>query len=738
MAVAGGEHLRVEQDHRGVAVATIDVAGMPVNVITEGLVRELGELVQQWERDAPRAIVFRSGKSSGFLAGADVRQIQRLRTVEEVQAVLRAGQELFQRLERLPCPVIAAIHGPCLGGGLEFALACHYRIARDDPSTRLGLPEVQLGLIPGWGGTQRLPRLVGWKRAVTMILEGASLPARKAWEAGLVDAIAEPAQWEAAVERFVTERLQGVALPRPRKSLTDRLLDGTWAGRWLIFSQARKRLGVRAEHYPALTAALRALEAGLRGRRVDGFAVERQEFARVVFTPAARRLLELFFAREKARKTATWVGSDVPIRTFQKVAVIGGGVMGSGIAQLLAVNGYTVVVKEVQAELAAAAQQRIAELLRTAVAKEVLRPADAQAAMQRLTVTTDWEPLQGADLAVEAVVEKEEVKRTVFQELARHLGPQAILASNTSALSISRLAEAVPEPGRVAGLHFFNPVHKMPLVEVIRTLHTQPETIAALVELVRKLGKVPVVVADSPGFLVNRILFPYLDEAVRLLLEGVPAEAIDRAAVRFGMPMGPLELLDQVGIDIAADVSKTFAALAVEPSPTPQHFAAMVADGALGKKTGRGFYQYEGDKRKGLTSWARPSVGTATTLVEEPSVGDTELSELQQRLIYPMLNEAARCLDSGVVPEAWMVDLAMVLGTGFAPFRGGPLHTADALGIPRLVRELDVLQRRCGPRYTPAPLLRTLAAEERDFYPADDRSAVAMPTPATGSASPHP
>jgi 3-hydroxyacyl-CoA dehydrogenase/enoyl-CoA hydratase/3-hydroxybutyryl-CoA epimerase len=732
----GYEHLRCERDEREVEVVTLDVRDTPVNIFTEGLFAELQSLVERWERKIPRAVVFRSGKASGFLAGADVKQIQRLRTVEEVETVLRAGQELFARLERLACPTVAAIHGPCLGGGLEFALACRFRIARDDPSTRLGLPEVQLGLIPGWGGTQRLPRLVGWRRAITMILEGSTLNARKALEAGLVDAVYPADQWEAGIESFLADRLRDLPVHSPRRSLTDRLLDGTWAGRRLLLTQARKRLGIKAEHYPALLAALRAIEAGMRSGREEGFRVEREEFLRVVFTPAARHLIELFFAREKARKTSTWIRSPVRPRSFQKAVVVGGGVMGSGIAQLLALHGLPVVIKEIQPELAAAARRRVEELIRTAVSKGVMSAAEADAVLQRLTVTAEWEPVHEADLAIEAVVEKEEVKRTVFQQLAEQLGAEAVLVSNTSALSITRLAEGIAQPQRMAGLHFFNPVHKMPLVEVVRTSQTSEETLAALVDLVRKVGKVPVVVTDSPGFLVNRILFPYLDEAVRLLLEGTPATAIDQAAVRFGMPMGPLELLDQIGLDIAADVSRTFAALAVDPSPTPERFAAMVADGALGKKNGRGFYYYDGDKKKGVSPWGQPGRGPAIASVPEGDTSGTNtLSELQQRLIYPMINEAARCLENGVVEEAWMIDLAMVLGTGFAPFRGGPLHTADALGIPRLVRELEVLQRRYGPRYAPTALLRTLASEERDFYPAEQKqprvpaSATTAPTP---------
>ncbi len=714
------DNLRWEADAAGIVTVTIDVANAPVNIFNEALFADVQAAAAAIEQARPRAVVFRSGKPSGFLAGADVKQIQRLKTEAEVRAILESGQELFARIEKWPWLTVAAIHGPCLGGGLEFALACRYRIARHDAATRLGLPEVQLGLIPGWGGTQRLPRRIGLKQALIMILEGAAWNAAKAYATGLADALIPPQEWETGIARFVEDRLAGRPLPRPRRSLTDRLLDGTWAGRRIVMHQARKRLGPRLVHYPALGAALRAVEAGFRLPEPEGYAAEREEFVRVVFTPAARNLLDVFFWREKARKPSSWVSAEVPVRRFQKVAVIGGGVMGSGIAQLLALQGWPVVVKEVNAELASAARQRIDALLRTAADKGAVTPEEAEAARQRLTVTAEWEPLRGADLAIEAVVEREGVKRTVFAQLAEHLGSEAVLASNTSALSITRLAEAVPRPERVAGLHFFNPVHKMPLVEVVRTPHTEEAAVAALVELARQAGKVPVVVQDSPGFLVNRILFPYLDEAVRLLTEGVPAETIDRAAVRFGMPMGPLELLDQIGIDIAADVSQSFRALAAEPSPTPERLAAMAAAGALGKKTGRGFYEYEGERRRGPSQWGQPSGEPSPLAVEPPEA--SEFSELQERLIYPMLNEAARSLGEGIVAAAWMVDLAMILGTGFAPFRGGPLRTADALGLPRLVRELEALSRRFGPRYEPAPLLRSLAAEERGFY--------AVPAPA--------
>ena len=704
-------HLRLERDARGVATISLDVKDVPINVFNDEVARELEQVLQRIERDKPRALVVRSAKPSGFLAGADVRQIRQLKSEDEVRSVLTAGQQLFDRIERLPFPTIAVIHGPCLGGGLELALACRHRVARDDGQTKLGLPEVQLGLIPGWGGTQRLPRVVGLRRALQMILESSSLSTAKAVKVGLVDLAVPPEQFEGAVERFIEDRLADRPVRRPGRGILGGLLDGTRPGRAIIFRTARKRIRSREADYPALPAALRAVEAGYRGSPADGFAAERGEFARVVFSPTARNLIELFFHRERARKPATWVAADITPAPVRKAVVVGAGTMGAGIAQLVALNGIPVVMKDINDEIVAGGMKKIESLSGDAVAKGALARDAADAALRSITPTAEWGPLAGADIVVEAVIEREDVKRDVFRRLAEQLGPEAVLASNTSALSIARLAETTPNPGRVAGLHFFNPVHKMHLVEVIRAPGTNDATIATLVELVRRLGKVPVVVADSPGFLVNRILFPYLDEAVRLTIEtGRPVA--DSAAVSFGMPMGPLELLDQIGIDIAADVARTFAALARDVGPTPERFAAMVKDGALGKKAGRGFYEYR-DGSITPSRWGHDPDRPDPPRTDLPR---GELTAIQKRLIYPMINEAAKCLEAGVVSEAWVVDLAMVLGTGFAPFRGGPLRTADSLGLSRVVGELEVLRRDHGERFEPAALLRVRAKEGREFY----------------------
>ncbi|MBN9517736.1 multifunctional fatty acid oxidation complex subunit alpha [bacterium] len=679
-------HLRLDRDARGVATVSFDVQGAPVNVFNDEVIRDLGQVVERLERDPPRVVAFRSAKPSGFLAGADVHRIRRLESEPEVRAVLTAGHGLFDRVERL---------------------------ARDDAQTRLGLPEVTLGLIPGWGGTQRLPRLVGLRQALRMILEGTALSATKAAAAGLVDRTAPPDDFETAVTRFLDEVPAGRPVRRPGRGLLGAVFDGTGPGRALVFAIARKRVAGRGRDYPALPAALRAIEAGVRGPRAAGFAAECDEFVRVVFTPAAHNLIEVFLQRERARSRSTWVpGGPQPV-PVRKVAVVGAGVMGAGITQLVALAGVPVAMKDVADEIVAGGMKKVESLTADAVGKGAITREAAGAAQHNVTATTEWGPLAGADVAVEAVVEREDVKREVFRQLAEALGDSAVLASNTSALSVTRLAAVTPHPARVAGLHFFNPVHRMQLVEVVRGRDTGDGTVATLVEFVRKLGKVPVVVADSPGFLVNRILFPYLDEAVRLVLDGVPGEEVDRAAVRFGMPVGPLELLDQVGVDIAADVSGALAPLrGGDPGPAPERFAAMARDGALGRKAGRGFYEYRGARRGRPTPWSTP---TRPRPVPRGS-GAGEFGEVQKRLIYPMINEAARCLEGGVVGEAWVVDLAMVLGTGYAPFRGGPLRTADALGVVAVVRDLDVLRGAYGDRFGVATILRAKAGDGRGFY----------------------
>ncbi len=715
------KNFRVETDARGVATAILDVPDRGMNVFDRSVIEELESLVSQWEQAKDiKAIVFQSGKPSGFLAGADINVIQSLSTPLEANEMILRGQTLMTRIEQLPQPTIAVIHGPCLGGGLEFALACNYRIARDDGSTRLGLPETQLGVIPGWGGTQRLPRAVGVVKALEMILAAKKVSASAAQKMGLVHLAATPKDFEKAVSAFVETVIASPSATEvrcsPRQPLLARLVNNTRFGRWMAFKGTRQKLAHQLEHYPALEAAVEAVEAGYKTPGQAGMDAERTAFCRVLFSPTCRNLIGLFFQREKARSAATWAGTAETEKpaAIEKLGIIGGGAMGAGIAQLAAYQGLEVVLREINQEALDAGMGRIKKLFDEAVAKRRLTAEEAAAKLAHVKPTIDWEPLRPMDAVIEAVVEREDIKQKVFQELEAHTSSKAVLATNTSSLSVGRLAESREHPDRIAGLHFFNPVHRMELVEVVRTDSTTPAAISRLVRLVKKLGKTPIVVEDSPGFVVNRILFPYLAEAVRMVCEGESVTWIDKTLKRFGMPMGPLELLDQVGLDIGAHVAGSLADVIPDPGPTAKRLSEMVEAGWLGKKSGQGFYVYEKGKKGKPTVWGETQ--PTPVPINAPDSFATGLSLTELRLLLPIINEAARCLEEHIVRDAWMIDLAMVLGTGFAPFRGGPLRLADSLGISHVVADMQTLQKLLGDRFAPCGLLASLDLAQDKFY----------------------
>ncbi|MEZ6092401.1 MAG: 3-hydroxyacyl-CoA dehydrogenase NAD-binding domain-containing protein [Pirellulaceae bacterium] len=597
------KHFRICRDDRDVVTVWIGHATRSMNVFDDEVIAELQQVVADLEGDDhARAVVFRSSKETGFMAGADVGKIASV-TIDEVGDILLAGQSLFTRIEKLSVPTLAVISGPCLGGGLEFALACRYRIAQENASTRLGLPEVQLGVIPGWGGTQRLPARVGLMQALPMILQGKKLPAGKALKIGLVDAIADEAGWKTAVDEFIDRLLREPETPNhvPTIGLWNRMLDRTVIGRRLVMHGARKRIAKESEHYPALAAALRAIEASY-DKTVDGFAVERTEFSKLIETRTCRNLLELFFRRERARSVDTWRSTtegrgDVP--RIAKLGIIGAGAMGAGIGQLAALKGFDVVMKEINDSLAEAGMKRVKDLIDDMVSSRRLPKVDGDDALQRVRATSDWSPLEDADLVIEAVVEREDVKDKVFRELSKHVKSSGVLATNTSSLSVARMAGASDRPDRVAGLHFFNPVHRMELVEVVRADSTSAAVVEQLVAFVRQMGKTPIVTSDSPGFLVNRILFPYIGEAIQLVCDGESVEQIDRQARRFGMPMGPLELLDHVGLDVAYHVSGSLETVLKDNQRVIDLLGKLVAAGWIGRKSGQGFYEYREGKRRG-------------------------------------------------------------------------------------------------------------------------------------------
>ncbi len=708
----------VHRDFHGVMTAILNVPDQAVNVFNESVMHDLDELMRAVEHDeSVTALVFRSGKESGFLAGADLKIIGSLTSAEAAQEICGAGQGLMARLQSLRVPSVAIISGVCLGGGLEFVLACKHRIVIDDPRTKLGLPEVELGLLPGWGGTQRLPRLIGLSAALPMLLTGKKVGAKEAYRIGLADVVCKPGDVDEQVARLLgihttgtpvqnyvadatftlgsaaSRLFRGIADPGHREGVWTWFKDRTGPGQWLVKKIAHRSIASNTANYPALSAIMTAVSAGLGDRTGRGYTVEREEFGKLLMTDAHRSLLGLFFQRERARKAETWVrGLTTKPRRVRKVGVLGGGTMGAGIAHWAAVQGFEVVLKEVNAELLDAGLGRIRDLFDESVRKHAITPSDAATKIGAITATTDWRAFSDVDLVIEAVTERLDIKQTVFRDLELFCPKHAVLASNTSALSIRAIGEAIHDSGRVLGLHFFNPVHRMQLVEVVRTDQSRDEDVAMLVDFVKKLGKVPLVTADSPGFVVNRILFPYLDEAVRLHCEGVPTEEIDRALKRFGMPMGPLELLDQVGLDVAAHVADSLNSLSPEPSPTGGRLHEMASEGHFGRKSGRGFYVYVG-KRKGraVTSGGK----------SKPMSSD----DIRDRIVLRLVNEAAKCLHEGVVPEAWMIDLGMVLGTGFAPFLGGPFRMCELRGYGEAVAKLEYFQKTAGPRFAPATWL---------------------------------
>ena len=717
------EHFAVETDHRGVITVTLSVRDRPMNVFDAAVITELERIVD-WLHTREDAVfaVFRSGKESGFLAGADVKAIRAIGSAEQADALVTRGQALFQRVERLPMPTLAVLHGPCLGGGLEFSLACTYRVARDNSSTQIGLPEIKLGLIPGWGGTQRLPRLIGCRAALDLILQGRSLDAREAFRLGLIDRTISPHGWDSEIDQFIDDCLSGQVAnsAHHRRGGWLRWIQDCWPMRQVMFEIVGRKIASRARHYPALSAAVRAVHGGY-DRTSNGFESERREFVQLWNTPTSRNLIDLFLAREAARSLGTWVGDrgrvahERPIRTL---GVVGAGAMGAGIGQLAAARGFQVNLMEVDAAAAEAGRARVEKLFRRLALRKSWPAEQLEAALQSVAVSCDADDLTACDLVIEAVVEQESVKQDVFGRLDRSVQASAILATNTSSLSVDSMATATGRPEKVAGLHFFNPVHRMDLVEVVQGEMTDDETVARLVGFVRALGKTPIVTSDSPGFLVNRILFPYLGEAVMMLREGEDIQTIDQQVRRFGMPMGPLELLDQVGLDVALHVARSLRSVLADSGPVIDPLAVMAEHDRLGKKSGVGFYHYRRGVRRqpaalpsGFPRQFRPS--SSDSFVEDG------MTAIQRRAVYPMLTEAIRCLQQRVVRHAWAIDLGMVLGTGFAPHTGGPLHLVDKIGPATVLENLRRLTVFYGPRYQPPTLLEDLVESDGRFFTDD-------------------
>ncbi len=699
----------------GIAVVTFDLPGEPVNKLSDAVKVEFEALlIQIRDDDAIQAAVLISGKPDSFIAGADIDEFTALTTESAAERLSFEGQEMVNRVETLPKPVVAAIHGACLGGGLELALACHYRVATDHPKTQLGLPEVQLGLIPGAGGCQRLPRLIGARAALELILTGRSERAARALRAGLVDELV-PASILRGTAVAAAARLVRDGLPRrqPKTGLQGLLLDRTATGRRLVYRKAEQQvLAKSGGHYPAPLKALEAVRVGLEQGITAGLAAEHRAFGELAVGDVSRKLVQVFFATGALKKDdGIPPGLAVP-RQIRRLGVVGAGFMGAGIA------GTAVANVEVDTRLKDADLARVGKGLKTVagmLGERLKRRRITRPQFERLSALVsggdDYRGFGRADLVIEAVFEDLELKQRVLAEVEAVIRPEAIFASNTSTIPIRDIAAHAVRPERVLGMHFFSPVEKMPLVEVIPTDDTAPEAIVTAVRFGRRMGKTVIVAADHPGFWVNRILSPYLNEAAILLSEGVPIELIDRTMTAWGFPVGPVALLDEVGLDVAQKAGGVMHAAFGERLHPPETLARLLADGRLGRKNGRGFYRYHDGHKAGVDDSVYPLLGVRPVEDAVPEV-------IERRLVHAMLNEAAMALDEGAVRSARDGDVGALFGIGYPAFRGGPLRTIDDYTATRVLETLRDLEDVHGARFAPAVCLIEAVTHGTRYYPA--------------------
>ncbi|QDF74914.1 MULTISPECIES: fatty acid oxidation complex subunit alpha FadJ [Shewanella] len=693
----------------GIAVLTMDVPGETMNTLRAEFGPEICEMLAEIKSDASiRGVVIISGKKDSFVAGADISMLDACSTAGDARELSKQGHEVFFALESLTIPVVAAINGACLGGGLELALACHQRVCSDSNKTMLGLPEVQLGLLPGGGGTQRLPRLVGIAKALDMMLTGKQLRPKQALKLGLVDdVVPESILLQTAVEMA----LAGARPAKKRKvSLVEKLLEGTPVGRNIIFDQALKQVNKKTQgNYPAPEKIIDCVRQGMTKDMVKGLEVEAQHFGDLVVSSESEALRSIFFATTDMKKESG--AGDVSPKAVNKVMVLGGGLMGGGIASVTTTKAKIPVrVKDISETGLSNALAYAYKLLAKGVKRRHMTPAVRDNLMALMTTTTEYKGIKDADMVVEAVFEDLNLKHQMVKDVERECGEHTIFASNTSSLPIKQIAEAAERPENVIGLHYFSPVEKMPLVEVIAHEKTSPQTIATTVAFARKQGKTPIVVKDGAGFYVNRILALYMNEAANLLLEGQSVDHLDKALVKFGFPVGPMTLLDEVGIDVGAKISPILEKELGERFKAPAAFDKLLADDRKGRKNGKGFYQYGNKAKKKLVDESVYGVLGLTPAT------DKEPRAVAERCVMQMLNEAVRCLEEGIISSPRDGDIGAIFGIGFPPFLGGPFRYMDSLGAKHLVETLKRYQSEFGDRFTPCDRLVEMAESGAKFY----------------------
>ncbi|MCK9782985.1 fatty acid oxidation complex subunit alpha FadJ [Proteus vulgaris] len=704
-------HFSVRNDKVG--VITIDVVGEKVNTLKAEFVQQFQDVLKQAQQHSGvKGLIITSGKTDSFIAGADIAMIAGCKSKEEASALAKAGQDLFTQLENYPLPVVAAINGVCLGGGLELALACHGRICSDNSKTRLGLPEVQLGLLPGSGGTQRLPRLIGVTSALDMILTGRQVNAKRALKLGLVnDVVSQDILLEVAAKWILTGKKE-----QRKHSVMDRFWANTTLGRNILFGQAKKRTLAKTKgHYPAAERILYVIERGLERDIQTGFKEEANAFGELAMTPVSSALRHLFFA-STALKNET--GSSEKPDNLHHIGILGGGLMGGGIAFVTATKGNLPArIKDISDKGIAQALNYSWKALSAKVSKKRLSVRERQRQMGLLSGALDYSGFHQSNIIVEAVFEDLALKQKMVADIEDVGKGKIIFASNTSSLPIHKIAETAKYPEKVIGLHYFSPVEKMPLVEVIPHANTDEKTIATTVAFAKKQGKIAIVVGDQPGFYVNRILAPYISEALTCLIQGEPIEHIDKALVQFGFPVGPIQLLDEVGIDIGTKITPILVDAFGERFAAPSTVDAIIADDRKGRKNGRGFYLYAkhalpfslGKNKK------QPDPAIYRLLQIKPK-SQLSSSEITERCLLLMLNEAVRCLDENIIKQPRDGDIGAVFGIGFPPFFGGPFRYMDSMGTTKVAEKLNQLADKYGEKYRPCERLVEMAKRNERFY----------------------
>ncbi|MBI5206723.1 MAG: enoyl-CoA hydratase/isomerase family protein [Candidatus Firestonebacteria bacterium] len=705
-----GSAFKLIKESDGIYYIVFDILDKKVNVLNPLILLELEQIIIELANDKNmKGLIFISGKENSFIAGADISVIYNIKSLSEGIQLADQGKKILRRLDELEVPTVAAINGVCLGGGLELALFCTYRVATDNPATKLGLPEVTLGILPGFGGTKTLPRLIGVTQSLDLILSGKIIDAKKAFKIGIVDKIVPQNLLFEYAKNFMNEILtqegyEKIINVRRIKACGVSWLENNNIGRSIIFTEARKKIIQKTGgNYPAPLRAIAVIRSGIGILGDSAFNHESEALGELAITPVCKNLIDIYFWSEKAKKSF----EKEKVKKINTVGVLGAGVMGGGIAQLLSSKKIQTRIKDIKKDAILLGLRSAWKVYEGSIIRKKIKLDDAQKSMMYISPTLNYSGFDKADMVIEAVVEDLEIKKKVFAELEEHINEKTIIATNTSSLSITKMSSALKHPERFIGFHFFNPVHLMPLVEIIPGERTNDEIVHTAISFALSLGKTPVVVKDKEGFLVNRILIPYLNEAGKLLDDGVSIETIDHCAKKFGLPMGPLELMDEIGIDVGHKVSAIMENAFGPRMKVADSLQKIFEDKRFGKKIGKGFYIYNGKEKT-------PDQNYANHLRKNRMVLNN--SEVLNRMIFIMINEAVRVLEENIVIAHDQVDMGMILGTGFPAFRGGVLKYADTIGIDKIYEELKKLESKFGPRFAPCEKIKAMAQGKLKFY----------------------